>query len=80
MGRPRKTDVERIEDDFFDMSLADQDSMLRTLELLHRMKKRQASDRFAEPAKASATPLLDEVEKRYPNRTPGAAAILGEPE
>lgn len=43
MGRPRRRESERIEDAFFDMELAEQDSMLRTLALLHRMKARQAS-------------------------------------
>ncbi len=62
MARPRKPEAERIEDAFFDMSLADQDSMLRTLATLHRMKARQSSKRATEPA-PDEQPMLDGVAK-----------------
>lgn len=62
-GRPRKTDSERIEDAFYDADLAEQDRMLRLFETLHRLKRRQGSERFSAPAKASEQ-LVDGVEMK----------------
>lgn len=74
-GRPRKSDEERLEDAFYDMNLADQDRMLDKLNLLHRLKRRNSSERFAAPAKDSenssvklsvnTAPLLDGLERPF---------------
>ncbi len=41
MSRPRKPEMEQLEDRFYDSSLAEQVAILDRLQLLHRLKARQ---------------------------------------
>ncbi len=41
MSRPRRSEQERIENDFFDLTLKEQEQLLATLQTLHRLKRRQ---------------------------------------
>lgn len=70
MARPRRTDAERIEDLFFDMNLAEQDKLLATLATLHRLKRRQASDKIGKPGPRetpadSPQPMLSGAFEQY---------------
>lgn len=93
MARPRRSTKQELYDQFADFDIADQAVVLEFLIEQHRQNKRTVAKRNGtqpEPELESQPSLLDAavdiagalksaLNVKRPERTPGAATILGEP-
>lgn len=61
MARTRRTSTEVLEDAFYDLSVSEQEQVLRTLTTLMRLKKRQKADSPARPKEEPVETLLTEA-------------------
>ena len=64
MARTRRTGNQVIEDAFYDLDVVAQEDLLRTLETIHRLKKRQPSVRKKEPESSSVQLRLAPAEEK----------------